>query len=216
MAIILLTVLFASGKQTDAASYKRLCPYTGQGSIKIGKNKYVIQNDSDSGYSVYLVKGLIKTRLLSNISNMAVTDGNYIYYVVTSTENGISAGTSVMYRYTISTGKKKKLFKQTLCDNVLEYGAAPCYAYKKYLYYGSQSQYGDKLWSLYVFNTKTCKSRRIKISGLIDGCSVKREGNWIKVSVVDHAFSRVEAKYKFDFSGRKLIKTFSRARNKEE
>lgn len=205
--MLFIIVSFIPGKQTYASAYKRLFTDTGQSSIKIGNITYIMEHDSGERYIVYKVKGTSKMVLLSNVSGMVVTDGNYMYYAVLSEMDGVSKRTSVMYKYTIATGKKKKLFKKNLYDGILEFGAVPCYVNKNYLYYGSHSQYGSsKLWSLYVFNTKTCKSRKIKISGLIDGESVKKSGNWINVSVIDHVFNKVEAKYKFKFSGEKLIK----------
>ncbi|HBI60777.1 MAG TPA: hypothetical protein DDY31_06130 [Lachnospiraceae bacterium] len=42
---------------------------------------------------------------MRNVSGMVVTDGNYMYYAVLSEMDGVSKRTSVMYKYTIATGK---------------------------------------------------------------------------------------------------------------
>lgn len=208
IVVLALAVSFAFGKRADAASFKQICPEADKGSVKIGSTRYSMKyNDIAGCYTIVSKKGSATKKLLSGVtSNMVVTDGKYIYYSKTPMVNGIISGKSIMYRYTIATGKKKKLFKKNLCDGSTEYGAVPCFAYKNYLYYGSQSQYGGRLWSLYVYNTKTKKSKKLKISGLVDGCSVKKSGNWIKVSIIDHAFGTVTAKYKFNLSGSKVKK----------
>lgn len=202
MIFFLVVVSFVIGKQTDAASYKRICPEVGKQSVTFGRVKYTMKYKPNEGYIVYMVKGSSKKALLNNVGSIVITDGKNIYYTVTSLKNGIASGTSTMYKYTISTGTKSKLFREKMCDGSLEFGAVPCFAYKQYIYYGAQSQYGGKIRSLYVFNTKTKKNKKIGISAsLLDVESIKKTENMIIISEVDYKFDTVIARYKFNFSG---------------
>lgn len=140
---------------SNLKSYKRITEDT---SVKIGSVKFSTKNGV-----IYATSGGKKKVLVRGCVSGGLTDGKVLYYSTGKSPRNAANNGSMEYRnrkvykYTISSAKKKVIYKRAAYGSAL----TPFACDGIYLYLGGSSQYLYGFWNMTVLNLKTQKSRFI-------------------------------------------------------